>query len=38
MNWFNLSVDETLKELETNVDNGLTIEEVKKRKKKYGLN
>ena len=38
MNWFNLSVDETLKELETNVDNGLTIEEVKKRQEKYGLN
>ena len=37
-NWFNKTVDETVKELKTNEESGLTTEEVKTRKEKYGLN
>ena len=37
-NWFNKTVDETVKELKTNEESGLTTEEVNTRKEKYGLN
>lgn len=37
-NWFNKTVDETILELKTDVQNGLTQEEVKKRQEQYGLN
>ena len=37
-NWFNKSVEETTKKLNTNNTLGLTAEEVEKRKQKYGLN
>ena len=37
-NWFNKSVEETVKKLNTNNTLGLTAEEVEKRKQKYGLN
>lgn len=37
-NWFNLSFEETAKKLDTNIVNGLSEEEVTKRKEKYGLN
>ena len=37
-NWFNKSVEETTKKLNTNNTLGLTDEEVEKRKQKYGLN
>ena len=36
--WFNKDVQEIEKELETNVDFGLTNEEVSKKREKYGLN
>ena len=37
-NWFNLSIDETTKKLETDLNQGLTSEEVLKRREKYGEN
>ena len=37
-NWFNKDVEDVEKNLETNINNGLTTEEVGKRRKKYGLN
>ena len=37
-NWFNKEVDDVEKTLETNLENGLSKEEVQKRKQKYGLN
>ena len=37
-NWFNKTVEETVRQLETNEEIGLTTEEVKKRQEKYGLN
>ena len=37
-NWFNESVEEVEKELHTNINNGLSNEEVQKRREKYGLN
>ena len=37
-NWFNKTVDETVNELKTNEESGLTTEEVNTRKEKYGLN
>ena len=37
-NWFNKSTEETAKVLETNMEKGLTNEEVKKRQEKYGFN
>ena len=36
--WFNESAEETCKILETNFNNGLNVEEVSERQKKYGLN
>ena len=36
--WFTKEVKEVEKELETNLEKGLTNEEVKKRQEKYGLN
>ena len=37
-NWFQKDVKEVEKELETNLEKGLTTEEVTKRREKYGLN
>lgn len=37
-NWFNKDVDETCKLLDTNIGNGLSAEEVKKRREQYGYN
>ena len=37
-NWFNLSVEETVKQLDTNEKKGITKEEAKKRQAEYGLN
>ena len=37
-NWFNQTVNETLEQLGTNPEAGLTKEEVKKRQGEYGLN
>ena len=37
-NWFNQTVKDTVEQLETNEEKGLTKEEVKKRQEKYGLN
>lgn len=37
-NWFNKTVDESITELKTNIDIGLSTEEVKKRQEEYGLN
>lgn len=37
-NWFNKDVEDVEKILETNINNGLTTEEVGKRREKYGLN
>ncbi len=37
-NWFNKSVEETEKVLETNIEKGLNDEEVKARTEKYGAN
>ena len=37
-NWYNLSVEETALNLETDIVNGLTEEEVKKRREIYGFN
>lgn len=36
--WFNQEVKEVEKELQTNQEKGLEVEEVKKRQEKYGLN
>lgn len=36
--WFNKTIDNTIKDLETNLDKGLTKDEVKKRREKYGEN
>ena len=35
-NWFNKTVEETVRQLETNEEIGLTTEEVKKGKKNMG--
>ena len=37
-NWFNETVDETVKCLETDEEKGLNSSEVESRKEKYGLN
>ena len=37
-NWFNKSKEDVEKELQTNLEKGLTGEEVQKRREKYGLN
>ena len=37
-NWFNKSVEEVEKGLETDLSKGLSNEEVQKRREKYGLN
>ena len=37
-NWFNLSVEETKNNLKTDIEKGLTSEEVLKRQDQYGLN
>ena len=37
-NWFNKSIEETKKILNTDLENGLSNEEFTKRKEKYGLN
>ena len=37
-NWFNKSIEEVEKELQTDISNGLTLQEVEKRREKYGLN
>ena len=37
-NWFNKSVEEVEKELETDLSKGLSNEEIQKRREKYGLN
>jgi hypothetical protein len=36
-NWFNQTVDETISNLKTDIENGLSIEEVRKRQEEYGL-
>ena len=38
VNWFNKSKEDVEKELGTNLQSGLTSEEVQKRREKYGLN
>ena len=37
-NWFNKTVDETISTLKTDVEKGLSTEEIKKRQEEYGLN
>ena len=37
-NWFNKSIEQTEKELETSIENGLNKEQVEKAREKYGLN
>ena len=37
-NWFNKSTEEVEKELQTDLNSGLTSEEIQKRTEKYGLN
>ncbi len=37
-NWFNQTVDETISNLKTNIENGLSTDETKKRQEEYGLN
>ena len=37
-NWFNKSVEETEKAFETNIETGLTDEQVKQSREKYGKN
>ena len=37
-NWFNKSIEQTEKELETNIESGLNKEQVEKAREKYGLN
>ncbi|MBR3163446.1 MAG: cation-translocating P-type ATPase [Clostridia bacterium] len=36
--WFQKTVDETVQELETDLNQGLTVEQVKQRQEKFGLN
>ena len=36
--WFNKSIEDVEKELNTNVEKGLTLDEVRKRQEKYGYN
>ena len=36
--WFNMSVEDTIKNLSTDVENGLTSNNVRARQEKYGLN
>jgi len=36
--WFNMSVEDTIKNLRADVENGLSSNEVKSRQEKYGLN
>ncbi len=38
MNWFNNSIKDVEKELNTDIENGLNQDEVKKRQEKYGFN
>ena len=35
-NWFNKKIEEVEKDLNTNLEKGLTTEEVKKRQEQYG--
>ena len=37
-NWFNKTVDETISTLKTDVEKGLSAEEIKKRQEEHGLN
>ena len=37
-NWFNKTVEETITELNVNIENGLDENEAKKRQEEYGLN
>ena len=37
-NWYNLSVDETAKKLNTNLESGLSKDGVESSRAKYGLN
>ena len=37
-NWYLLSANETIEKLNSNKENGLTLEEVEKRREQYGLN
>ena len=37
-NWFNKSIEQTEKDLETSIENGLNKEQVEKAREKYGLN
>ena len=37
-NWFNQTISEAEKALETNLKTGLTSEQVKERQERYGLN
>ena len=37
-NWFNQTVDETISNLKTDIEKGLSTEEVRKRQEEYGLN
>ena len=37
-NWFNKEIKEVESKLETNIDKGLKIEQIKQRQEKYGLN
>ena len=37
-NWFNKEIKEVEQELQTNVDKGLTTEQVKEKREKYGVN
>ena len=36
--WYNKEIKEVEKELKTDIEKGLTLEEVKKRQEKYGRN
>ena len=38
VNWFGQTVDETIATLKTDVEKGLSQDEVKKRQEQYGLN
>ena len=37
-NWFNKSIEETAKELNTDLEKGLTQEQINERLAQYGLN
>ena len=37
-NWFNMTVDKTVKQLGTNEEKGISTDEAKKRQEQYGLN